>query len=612
MAIEATRQVAGEDKVIKGYELRDIKINKAIMISQDEEGTETTIQMRPWKLGSRSTTSTWQEFVVCSKSYGQSWEENCTGLIQVHYEKQLLTPNEKLEDDAHVKEFQERYLRIMEACNFTEIPRQVYESLETIGMQYGPIFQNLIRLRSGDNASTGVIRVPDTKVVMPHRFEFPCVIHPATLDTIFQMPLPALTRMKGSLKVPMLPTFVEHMFVSNSITRVPGDELNGYTFVKDAGYRLKDSHIAIWDTEGYSPKVLVRGLRSMALPAMTTGNVLSDSVTNVRKLCFQPSWKEDIDLITREQAMTVFKRTSDSVKHVDPVVIRELELAAFVYLQRALNTFTPDEANGFTPHLKSLYEWMKHRQDLSLKGGLDHQDSDPHWSERDPDYEEQLLRRVSQQTVDGKLLCRLGEHIDSMFRGEVEPLQLMLEDDILHNFYRYGVGSNEMNANIVEYMDRIAHKKPDISILEIGAGTGGTTLPILEKLGGHQGTFPRFSSYTFTDISPGVFVKAADKLREWEPYLTFQKLNIEEDPEAQGFDLGKYDVIIAINVSIKLKPRYNFLILKFFFFGIILRPSSHTLLQVLHATHSIDRTLANVKRLLKPYVLTDSRSTSSG
>ena len=50
--------------------------------------------------------------------------------------------------------------------------------------------------------------------------------------------------------------------------------------------------------------------------------------------------------------------------------------------------------------------------------------------------------------------------------------------------------------------------------------------------------------------------------------MTFKKLNIEEDPSSQGFELGTYDVIVAANV--------------------------------LHVSRSMDRTLANVKSLLKP------------
>jgi SAM-dependent methyltransferase len=550
MAVEAAKQIADEDKLIMGYELRDVTIGKAIVIGSDEEGTETTIQLRPWKLGSRAPTSTWQEFVICSKRKDQNWEENCSGLIHVHYKQQVQTANEIFEEQAQIKQHQERYLEIKQHCTFKEIPRQVYESLETIGMQYGPMFQNLAHLQSGNRTSVGIIRIPDTKAVMPHKFEFPCVIHPATLDTIFQMALPALTGMREPLRMPMLPTFLENIYISGNMSSVPGEELNGYASGQDAGYRLKDSQIVMWGAEETRPQVIVRGLRSMALPAMTTGNVLSDSTTSVRRLCLQPSWNEDINLMTSEQAIKVFRSAADALPQVDPVIIQELELAASVYLQRALTAFTPDQANGFPSHFKSLYDWMRHQQNLTLEGGLKCRDLGYDSITRGPDYEKQLLLRVAEQTLNGKLLCRLGEKLEPMLKGEIEPLQLMLEDDILYNYYRYAVWLNEMNVQIVEYMDRLAHTKPDISILEIGAGTGGTTLPILERLGGHQGT-ARFLSYTFTDISSGVFVNVAEKLKEWESYLTFQTLNIEEDPEGQGFVTGTYDVIVAVNVSTK-------------------------------------------------------------
>lgn len=103
-------------------------------------------------------------------------------------------------------------------------------------------------------------------------------------------------------------------------------------------------------------------------------------------------------------------------------------------------------------------------------------------------------------------------------------------------------------------------------ILEIGAGTGGATLPILQALksnGGHL-----FQHYTFTDISSGFFPKAEDTFADWKGLMTFRILNIEGTPEKQGFIPGDYDLIIAANV--------------------------------LHATTYIERSMKNVRSLLKP------------
>ena len=62
------------------------------------------------------------------------------------------------------------------------------------------------------------------------------------------------------------------------------------------------------------------------------------------------------------------------------------------------------------------------------------------------------------------------------------------------------------------YVDLLANKNPHLRILEIGAGTGGVTIPILQILGsvrgdnGEQNT-PRFVRYDITDVTTGFFEK---------------------------------------------------------------------------------------------------------
>ena len=107
-----------------------------------------------------------------------------------------------------------------------------------------------------------------------------------------------------------------------------------------------------------------------------------------------------------------------------------------------------------------------------------------------------------------------------------------------------------------------------MKILEIGAGTGGATLSVLEALSGADVSAPKFATYDFTDLSPTFFEKAAEKLSAWSDFLTFKKLDIEVDPSLQGYELGSYDLIIAANV--------------------------------LHATRRIGDTMKGVRSLLKP------------
>lgn len=58
----------------------------------------------------------------------------------------------------------------------------------------------------------------------------------------------------------------------------------------------------------------------------------------------------------------------------------------------------------------------------------------------------------------------------------------------------------------------------------------------------------RFGEYAYTDVSVGFFEKAREKFAFAEKHMRFAKLDLEVDPELQGFDKGSYDVIMACNV----------------------------------------------------------------
>jgi len=100
-----------------------------------------------------------------------------------------------------------------------------------------------------------------------------------------------------------------------------------------------------------------------------------------------------------------------------------------------------------------------------------------------------------------------------------------------------------------------------LRILEVGAGVGGTTKPLLEVLAGSR------AEYVFTDVSRLFLAKAAKKFADY-PYLDRQLLDLEKELEPQGFGAKSFDVIVAANV--------------------------------LHATTDIEATVERVYSLLRP------------
>ncbi len=116
--------------------------------------------------------------------------------------------------------------------------------------------------------------------------------------------------------------------------------------------------------------------------------------------------------------------------------------------------------------------------------------------------------------------------------------------EILDQFYGDGLFASQWLNAIASALRLAASQLPEgrgLRILEVGAGTGGLAahvLPLFER-GLH--------SYTFSDVSPGFFGAAAQKLANF-PEVEFKVLDLEKPGTAQGFEPGTFDFIVGTNV----------------------------------------------------------------
>ena len=121
-------------------------------------------------------------------------------------------------------------------------------------------------------------------------------------------------------------------------------------------------------------------------------------------------------------------------------------------------------------------------------------------------------------------------------------------------------------AVIVRYIERRRRVDPDVRlrILEIGAGTGGTTTPLIRALAPYADVI---ADYRFTDLSKAFVVAAEREYGQRAPYMSYATFDVERTPASQGIGIGEFDIVVAANV--------------------------------LHATRDIRRTLRNAKATLK-------------
>ncbi len=161
--------------------------------------------------------------------------------------------------------------------------------------------------------------------------------------------------------------------------------------------------------------------------------------------------------------------------------------------------------------------------------------------------QQKLLEQCPQAKAELTVVQRCGANLAPVLRGECDPLQSLFPNadvTLLTQLYQDAPFSQVMNTlvqkTLISVLDEFS-PKTDLRILEIGAGTGGTTAYLLPHL------HPQTTQYTFTDISPLFTTKAAQKFADY-PFIHYQVLNIEENPQQQKFPSHHYQIIIAANV----------------------------------------------------------------
>ncbi len=158
-----------------------------------------------------------------------------------------------------------------------------------------------------------------------------------------------------------------------------------------------------------------------------------------------------------------------------------------------------------------------------------------------------VARRFGEVDGEWRTLRSCGSQLANVLAGRQDPLQLLFPGGSFAQAQRLYVESpyaRTYNSALSESLHAAMARLPEdrrLRVIEVGAGTGGTTTYALPALHG------RCSDYVFTDLSP-LFLERARTQFAAEPALRTALLDIERDPAGQGFAAESHDIAIAANV----------------------------------------------------------------
>jgi microcystin synthetase protein McyG len=178
-----------------------------------------------------------------------------------------------------------------------------------------------------------------------------------------------------------------------------------------------------------------------------------------------------------------------------------------------------------------------------------------------------LLPADDSNAVEQALVQRCGAQLGEVLRGLQEPVELLFpagDASLITRLYTDTPAAALLNRLVQATLQSLLAALPagrGLRILEVGAGTGSTTAWLLPLLPATR------IEYHFTDLSSAFLSKARAEFAAY-PFIHYQPLDIEQAPDAQGFSLQHYDLVIAANV--------------------------------LHATQELRTSLRHVRQLLAP------------
>ena len=159
----------------------------------------------------------------------------------------------------------------------------------------------------------------------------------------------------------------------------------------------------------------------------------------------------------------------------------------------------------------------------------------------------ELAGRHGPGSMELGLLRRCGGALAEVLRGREDALGLLFDETgpSAADLYREAPVARAFNGLLSSAVGAVVSGLPEgrrLRVLEVGAGTGGTTGAVLGALPGS-----RFD-YAYTDVSAGFFPGARERFGEEHPGMEYRVLDIERDPVEQGFRGHGYDVVVAANV----------------------------------------------------------------
>ena len=489
----------------QGFRLRHVVVSTALVVS-DEKPTEMVTTLRRERL-TDSLSSQWWEFTISSYS-GNVWVKHCSGEATAHNRNPEKSPQQK------------PFPRVVDM-------RKWFENLKRVGLDLGPAFQNLQDISASACTQKAQGRLSNNRLIDSDAFH----LHPTIIDAALQLMGVSCAKGQARKHKMRLPVSCAELNVFRSLsdlsmgveTRSMGDSILG----EGCGVTNGESVLQFADMK--------------FAPIETSESIESGDTDTTARLV----WAPDLDFLDMKDLIMGPSDLPSCMPLLD-----ELYSLCMLHSQRLLAGRTLQR-----PHLQKYHDWIEAQSKSPNSASLlDSDDKTTH------DRIQHIVSRLSETPAAPAAITlqKISENMNAICSGEIPSWEALLDDGSVSELFEF-----LERVDISAFLQKLGHSKPNLKVLEIGSWREGPSRHVLDNLALPDGR-PLYSKYTFA--SKG-FSPAKDH-QKGVSNIEYTTLDINEDPLAQGFELQRYDLVVAINV--------------------------------IHSARKIKESLSNLKKLLSP------------
>jgi len=434
-----------------------------------------------------------------------------------------------------------------------------YRYMSDLGLRYGDEFRPIRELAAGAGHSAGRVTLSDA--IATRAADYP--LHPVLFDgalQTFSAGAATIENRRSRMKLPV--RFARILFL-----RSPGASVRVRAGVLQCNDEFVEGRIGLYDEAG-QPCVLVDGFRAISVAGVRRSGAPGGTRDVIYHLDWErtpsssaPAPRPPLPLAqlhaaaahALDQIIATRGRAELQGSMATGELLTAAQLACGLREMGVTNDakFTADSLRVAEP-MQPVFERLMAglvRLGLLRKSAAGYQPTVKFTTATDS-AQEQLRAAISLHPghLPESLLCAGNcAELGPILRGEKDAVHVLFTGggaELLDQFYGDGLSTSHWLAAIAAAVQEAARHLPEgrgLRILEIGGGTAGLSahvLPLLER-GLH--------SYTFTDVTPGFFPGAMQKLAAF-PEVECKIFDLEKPGAGQDLAAGSFDFIIGTNV----------------------------------------------------------------